>query len=88
MQFSTYIYSQLCKSCDYHAYQNSYGLPCGYVGYGDLRVSDINDNKYGNLEFKKNRYSWGYVCSDGFNAAAGRVACRQLGYTYINYFYR
>lgn len=64
---------------DYHV--------CGYVGYGDLQVSDINDNN-GILEFRKHDGTWGYVCSSGFNEAAGRVACQQLGYTYRNYFNR
>ena len=50
---------------------------CGYIGYGDLRIS--GGSYSGKLEFRSNN-TWGYVCSSGFNDAAALVACRQLGY--------
>jgi len=39
----------------------------------------------GRLEIFHNN-TWGVVCSGGFGAAEGHVACRQLGYSVIYYF--
>ena len=56
--------------------------------YGDLQIFGGSDS--GMLEFRLN-YTWGYVCSSGFNDYAAVVACRQLGYHdgyyYSNYSY-
>ena len=58
---------------------------CGYVGYGDLRISGGSNS--GRLEFRSNN-TWGYVCSSGFNDDAALVACQQLGYGYdYGYYY-
>jgi len=44
-------------------------------------VGDRRPN-VGRLEVLHNN-EWGVICSDGFGAAEGHVACRQLGYSVI-----
>ena len=60
-------------------------LCVGTVGSGDLRISGGGSS--GLLEFRQNYSTWGYVCIDGFDSNAARVACRQLGYTSGSYQY-
>ena len=53
------------------------------VGYGDLWISGGGSS--GILQFRRYDGTWGYVCSNGFDNDAARVACRQLGYTHGDY---
>ena len=56
------------------------------VKEGQILISNVNSSKIeGHLEiYHKNR--WGTISRHGFNFAAAKVACRQLGYAaVINY---
>ena len=48
-----------------------------------LRLVGHRSPNIGRLEVLHNN-EWGVVCFDGFGAAEGHVACRQLGYSVIN----
>ncbi|XP_014681507.1 PREDICTED: deleted in malignant brain tumors 1 protein-like [Priapulus caudatus] len=45
-------------------------------------ISDLGDTTRNFGRVQVNHHSrWGWVCDDGWNEAAGRVVCRQLGYS-------
>ena len=60
----------------YNYHDNSSYFIIAY--YGELRI--VGGGKSGQLEFNNGYYSWGAICTTGFDDAAGDVACRQLGY--------
>ncbi|XP_064597988.1 LOW QUALITY PROTEIN: scavenger receptor cysteine-rich type 1 protein M160-like [Liolophura sinensis] len=52
---------------------------CRHRPWGNIRLVGMNSSAAGRLEVYHNS-QWGTVCNDFFNAAAVRVACRQLGF--------
>jgi len=50
-----------------------------------LRLVGGDTPSTGRLEIFHNN-SWGVICRDGFGAAEGHVACRQIGYSVIFYY--
>jgi len=50
-----------------------------------LRLIGGGTTDRGRLEIFHNN-TWGVICRDGFGAAEGHVACRQMGYSVISNF--
>ena len=54
------------------------------IDYGDIKIE--GGGGYGRLEFQQRDGSWGYICTNGFDDYAAKVACKQLGYDKNDYY--